>query len=68
MDFYGHRDGQQITFVKLNGFCQLRKNSLTPLFLMDNIKMDSIPTKINRKKRPLLHCISGFESTSYKHL
>ena len=39
------RDCRQITFVTLNGFCQLTKTP-TPLFLMDNIKMDRILTKI----------------------
>ena len=47
------RDCQQITFVMLNGFCQLNENPPTclplphpPLFFMDNGKMDRIPTKI----------------------
>ena len=42
------RDHQQITFVTLNGFCPLIKN--TPpyphrLFLTDNVKPDGIPTE-----------------------
>ena len=38
----------QITFVTLNGFCLLSNKPPTPypLFLMGNIKMDRIPTKI----------------------
>ena len=40
------RAGRQITFVKLNGFCPLSKKNPTPLFLVDNIKMDGILTKI----------------------
>ena len=35
--------------------------------LTDNIKMDRIPTKINEKYKPFLHCISSFEGTSYKN-
>ena len=42
-------DCQQITLVMLNGFCPLSKPPppLLPLFLMDKIKMDGIPTKIS---------------------
>ena len=40
------RDCRQITFVTLNRFCPL---SEPPLFLMDNGKMDRIPTKIKWK-------------------
>ena len=40
------RDCHQITFVTLNRFCPL---SELPLFLMDNDKMDRIPTKIKWK-------------------
>ena len=39
------KDHRQITFVTLNRFCLLRKTS-QPLFLMDNIKLDGIPSKI----------------------
>ena len=39
------RDHQQITFVMLNRFSLLRKTS-HPLFLMDNIKLDGVPSKI----------------------
>ena len=46
------RDCQQITFVTFNRFCPL-SNTPPPLpsppFLMDNIKMDRIPTKIKWK-------------------
>ena len=39
------RDYWQITFVMLKIFCLLRKTSHL-LFLMDNIKLDGIPSKI----------------------
>ena len=39
------RDQWQITFVMLKIFCLLRKTSHL-LFLMDNIKLDGIPSKI----------------------
>ena len=39
------RNRQQINFVTLNRFCLLRKTS-HPLFLMDNIKLGGIPSKI----------------------
>ena len=42
------RDHRQITFVMLNMFNLLRKIS-HPLFLMDNIKRDGIPSKIKWK-------------------
>ena len=42
------RDHWQITFVMLDRFCLLRKTS-HPLFLMDNIKLDGIPSKIKWK-------------------
>ena len=42
------RDCQQITFVTLNRFCPLSKPQ-GPLFLMDNIMMERIPTKIKWK-------------------
>ena len=36
------RDSRQITFVKINGFCPLRRTFLPyPLFLTDNIKMNN---------------------------
>ena len=40
------RDCRQITFVMLNGFCQLSKETPTPLFLTDNIKLGRILTKM----------------------
>ena len=47
------RDCQKITFVMLNGFCPLSNPPPppppSPLFLLDNIKMDRIPTKIKWK-------------------
>ena len=49
--------------VKQSGFV---KKTPHPLFLMDNIKMDRIPTKLNEKYIPFLHFISSFEFTSYK--
>ena len=36
-------------FVTFNGFWLLSKKALTPLFLMDNIKLDGMPTKIKWK-------------------
>ena len=39
------RDHRQINFVMLNRLILLRKTS-HPLFLMDNIKLDGIPSKI----------------------
>ena len=59
------RDHRQITFVALNRFCLLRK-AFHPLFLMDNIKLDGIPSKIKRKYTLVLNCISSFKGTSYK--
>ena len=40
------RNPQQITFVMLNRFWSLSKKPLISLFLMDNIKLDGMPTKI----------------------
>ena len=46
----------------LTDFCLLRKPPpKLPLFLMGNIKMDAIPTKINEKYTPFSHCILSFE-------
>ena len=42
------RDHWQIIFVMLNRFCRLRKTSHS-LFLMDNIQLDGIPSKIKWK-------------------
>ena len=42
MNIYKH---VQITFVMLNRFCLLSKNSLHSLFLTDNIRLDKIPTQ-----------------------
>ena len=39
----------------------------TLMFLKENIKLDGIPSKI-KCNMPVLHCISGFEGTSYKKL
>ena len=65
--------------VTLNGFCPL-SNPPPPLFLTDNIKINSIPnqecqraqlfnildqTKSNEKYMPFLHYISSFQGTSY---
>ena len=36
----------KVTFITLNRFCLLSKTLLPHLFLMGNIKMDRIPTKI----------------------
>ena len=38
----------------------------TLMFLKEKIKLDGIPSKI-KCKLPVLHCISGFEGTSYKN-
>ena len=38
-----------------------------PLFLMDNIKLEGIPTKI-KKYILFLHCISSFEGISLKNV
>ena len=46
--FFVPRDHQQITFVTTNRFCNLSKTS-NPLFLMDYIKLDGIPSKIKWK-------------------
>ena len=44
------RDCWQITFVMLNRFCPLNKTPYpAPLFLTDNIKMDTISTAIKWK-------------------
>ena len=44
------RDCQQITFITFNRFCPLNKTLYpAPLFLIDNIKMDRIPTTIKWK-------------------
>ena len=59
----------QITFVTLNRFCLLQQKIPPFLFLTANIKMDRIPTKIKWKINMLfLHCISGFEGTSFKKI
>ena len=68
-DRYSVRVDQQINFVMLNRFCLLSKKNPTPLFLMDNIKLDRIPTKIiSNIHTHFIHCISSFEDTSYKHV
>ena len=36
----------KITFVELNRFCPLSKKRTTSLFLMDNVKLDGISSKI----------------------
>ena len=46
--FFLTRDHQQITFVKTSRFFLLSKTS-HPLFLMDNIKLDGMPSKIKWK-------------------
>ena len=57
------RDSQQITFVKLNKFWPLSNNPLhpPPLLLADNIKLVGMPTRLNEKYKPVLHCITGFK-------
>ena len=50
------RDRQQITFITLNGFCLLSKN-LPPLFLIDMINVDKIPTKTIWKVHTLFHIV-----------
>ena len=48
------RDPQQIIFVMLNRFGRLSKKFLFPLFLMDNIKLDGMPTNIKLKTQAYL--------------
>ena len=43
------RDPPQITFIMLNRFWSLSKKTFTPLFSMDNIKLDGMPTNIKLK-------------------
>ena len=43
------RDPQQINFLMLNRFWPLSKKAFTLLFLMDNIKLDGMLTKIKLK-------------------
>ena len=47
-NYHAFRDCQQRHFATLNRFCLLSKTH-HPLFLMDNIKMDRIPSKTKRK-------------------
>ena len=50
IETFALRDCQQLTFVTLNRFCPLSKPPTPhPLSLMDNIKMDKIPTKTKCK-------------------
>ena len=49
------RDHWQITFITLNRFCALIKKNPTSLFLIDNIKLDGVPTKIKWKIHTLLY-------------
>ena len=47
------KDCQQMTFIMLHRFCLLsEKKTSPPLFLMDNIKMDKIPTKNMKNVHP----------------
>ena len=62
------RDCRQITFVTLNRFCPLSKKPSSPLFLMDNIKIDRIPTEIKSKIHTFFTLHFKFEGTSYKNL
>ena len=50
----GLRDHQQITFVMLNRFCLSSQTPHSPLFLMNIIKLDGIPTKIKWRIHALL--------------
>ena len=58
-----------MTFVLLNEFCLLTPPPPPPppppLLLMDNIKIDGMPTKPKKKLMPFLHCISTLEGTLY---
>ena len=48
------REHWQITFIILNRFCPLIKKNPTSLFLMDNIQLDGLPTKIKWKVHTVL--------------
>ena len=70
-------DCQQITFVTLNVFCNPPPSPPPPgipLFLADNINLDGIPRKLNKKYASVIcivlyfNCISSYERTSYKKL
>ena len=52
-----------MTFVKLNRLWPLSNSPLhpPPLLLKDNIKLDGMPTRLNEKYKPVLHCITGFK-------
>ena len=66
------RDCQKITFVTLNVFCNPHPRPPPPHrhppFLADNINLDGIPRKLNKKYASVFHCISSYERTSYKQL
>ena len=52
MKSFDLRDQEPITFVTLSGFCLLSKAPphppASPQFLMGNIKVNGVPTKINK--------------------
>ena len=63
------RDCQQITFVMLNGFCQLSESPPPyPCSLRTMAKWIEYQPKLNERYIPFLQCISSFEGTSYKNL
>ena len=43
------RDHWQITFITFNKFCLLIEKKSTSLFLIENIQLDGVPTKIKLK-------------------
>ena len=61
------RNPQQNTFVMLNRFWLLSKKPLLPLFLMDNIKLDWMPTNIKLKIQACFTlCFTFWGGTSIK--
>ena len=59
---FAQRNHREITFLMLNRFCLLRK-TFHSQFLMNNIKLDGIPSKIKWK---IFYIV--FQGTSYKKL
>ena len=69
------RDQQQITFISLDRFCPLSKNTCTPAVLNNgqyqaewNSNQNQIEKCTWKVYISTLHCISSFEGTSYKNL
>ena len=61
------RDYQQITFAKLNSFCQL-SNPPPALLFFREYQVGRTTSKLKERYIPILQCISSFERTFNKKL